>query len=130
VVHNTCICFVKYYVIRNDNAVIDSNIFAIRRLPLAPENCDRIVRLCSSLNLCQFHPNLRQNLHLHQTAKQFFVNIVKELPVMELSARVYVLLIVTIKTLIDDFIRLLLKSLYTIDFLGVGRSIKILAAIV
>jgi hypothetical protein len=98
VAHNTRIYFVKNYVIGNDNAAIDSNIFAIGRPPLASKNCDRIVQSRSSLNLCQSHRNLRQNLRLHQTTKQFFVNIVEELPVMELNVRVYVLQIVTIKT--------------------------------
>jgi hypothetical protein len=88
-------------IIGNDSTTINSRISAIERSPLAPKNCDTIVQPCSSLNLCQFHRNLRQNLHLHQTAKQFFVNIVEELPVMESSARVYVLPIVTTRTLID-----------------------------
>jgi hypothetical protein len=93
-------------IIENDSTAIGSRISAVQRPPLAPKNCDRIVPSCSFLNLCQSHRNLHQNLRLYQTAKQFFVNTVKELPVMELSARVYVLPIVTIKTSIDDFIRL------------------------
>jgi hypothetical protein len=86
-------------IIENDSTAIDSKISTVERPPLSPKNCDRIVKSCSSLNLCQSHPNLHQNLRRHQTAKQFFVNIVKELRVMELSARVYVLQIVTTKSL-------------------------------
>jgi hypothetical protein len=85
------VLFSTMSIIENDSTAIDARISALQPPPLAPKNCDRIVQPCSFLNLCQSHHHLRQNLRLCQTAKQFFVNIVKELPVMELSARVYVL---------------------------------------
>ncbi len=48
------------------------------------------------VNLCQSRHHLRKNLRPSRTMNQYFVPIVAELSVMALSAKVYVLPIVTI----------------------------------
>jgi tetratricopeptide (TPR) repeat protein len=65
-----------------------------------------------SFNLCHSRRKLRKNIQPSQTVNQYFVRIVAELLVMALSAKVYVLLIVTIKEgVMRDWMNMMLSIL-------------------